>query len=177
MNEKSDNLFYLSMMMKNHCIVYRWRMLSRLLTNVLDEALRPLNLTSSQLNILAIVAGMRESTVGAIAYYMQMEKSSATRAVQPLLRDGLLKSHRHPDDGRVSVLSLSKKGERTFKASYKIWSEAQEEMVNILGRSTEEVDQFVSAAIGRGNDPLVGPIPDVPDQAFERAGISRDEIK
>jgi DNA-binding MarR family transcriptional regulator len=174
MAKTEKSLFQLSMEMKDHCVVYRWRMLSRLITSTLDNALRPLGMTSSQLNILAIVAGMQgNATPKEIAYYMQMEKSTVTRALSPMERDGWLKVSSHPDDGRVSVIALSKKGEKIYRQSYKPWKEANDKICGMIGRSADEVDFFVSQALGRSDISSIGPIPEVPDEAYKAAGAQR----
>jgi DNA-binding MarR family transcriptional regulator len=167
MKAKRD-LFELSMDMKDHCVVYRWRMLSRLITTIYEEALRPLDLTTSQLNILAIVAGMGEAGPRHIAHFMQMEKSTVSRALGPLLRRGLLEAHQEPDDARSFRVRLSHEGESVFRRAHPLWREAQKKACAVLGRTAEELDEFVGAALQKSDLPGLGPIPVVPAEAFRQ---------
>lgn len=173
MSPRQPSLFQLSMLMKDNCVVYRWRMLSRLLTSLLDEALRPIGVTSSQLNILAIVAGMGRATPKDLALYMQMDKSTVTRALGPMVRDGWLHSEPHPGDRRITVLSLTERGERLFRESVPLWERAQDQICATLGHGPRDVDAFVAAALRRSMLPGIGPIPEVPAEAFEKDARER----
>jgi DNA-binding MarR family transcriptional regulator len=161
------DLFHLSILMKEHCVVYRWRMLNRLITSIYEEALKPLDLTPSQLNILAILAGMGEGTPRDLARSMQMDKSTVSRALVPLYRRELIESRPDPDDARGQKIHLTPQGEEVFRASFPLWQKAQEKACVTIGKTSSEVDEFIAEALAKSDIPGLGPIPEVPKEIME----------
>ena len=66
------------------CIAVRLRLLNRVVTNFYDDALRPLGLKVSQLNILIITARLGLARPGQVCEILQLDTSTLSRNVKPL---------------------------------------------------------------------------------------------
>src|SRR5687767_2067873 len=88
------------------CTYFNVRKASRALAQVFDEALRPCRLRGTQFSLLVALAGSEGATVNKLADYLQMDRTTLTRNVAPLERDGLVKSA-EGEDGRERRLHLT----------------------------------------------------------------------
>ncbi len=123
------------------CLAVRVRMLGRAVTSVYDEALRPFGVTTGQVNILVTVSilsgeGRRPPTQGTVGGLLYMEKSTLSRNVERLQRDGLVTSFAG-DDARSRCLTVTPKGDRMIERILPAWERAQERAGALLGRDAE----------------------------------------
>jgi DNA-binding MarR family transcriptional regulator len=72
------------------CIAVRVRALNRAVTSLYDDALRPLGLRVGQLNLLVAVARMGTARPGDLCRLLRMEKSTLSRDVEVMRRNGWL---------------------------------------------------------------------------------------
>ena len=79
------------------CISTRVRQLSRIVTRVYDDALRPLGITASQFTLLTQLAQQDGITAVEIGHTLDIEKSTLSRNLKRLLALGL---HHHGPAGR-----------------------------------------------------------------------------
>jgi DNA-binding MarR family transcriptional regulator len=122
----------------NECLGMRVRKASRVLTRVLDAALRPLGVQASQLPVLVAVAMFGEEGVpiGPLARALGMDRTTLTRNVRPLEKAGLLRVARSPDDARARIVLLTRAGERLIEEAYPLWERVQADMREALGKKT-----------------------------------------
>ena len=66
----------------DECIAVRMRMLNRVVTNIFDEALRPLELKVSQLNILVATARMGIARPAEVCDRLKLDTSTLSRNVE-----------------------------------------------------------------------------------------------
>src|SRR5215204_2656474 len=66
------------------CIAVRLRLLNRVVTNLYDDALRPLGLKVSQLNILVVTAHLGFARPAQVCKMLQLDTSPLSRNVKPL---------------------------------------------------------------------------------------------
>ena len=118
--------------MGQECLAMRARLLSRTVTSVYDEALRPLGITIGQLNILAVVAKRGPIAQGEVAQFLSMEKSTMSRNVKRMRQHGWLREA--PGAGRRLLLEVSATGRRMLGRAAPPWSEAQAEVSALLGK-------------------------------------------
>ena len=114
------------------CLAGRVRLLSRTITAIHDDALRPLGLTAGQLNVLVFVAKLAPVAPKDLARRLNMEKSTVSRNVTRMADQGWL-SVTEAESGRGQVLQLSAKGRRLVEKSVPLWSQAQECTTAMLG--------------------------------------------
>jgi DNA-binding MarR family transcriptional regulator len=110
------------------CISTRVRQLSRIVTRVYDDALRPLGITASQFTLLTQLAQQDGITAVEIGHSLDIEKSTLSR----LLALGHLTMD-PPAGRRGRGLHLTPKGEAVIKQAYPVWMAAQSKTISIMG--------------------------------------------
>lgn len=114
------------------CIAVRLRLLNRVVTNFYDDALRPLGLKVSQLNILVVTAKLGLARPAQVCEILQLDASTLSRNVKPLQANGWLEVV--PDeDARAQPFRLTPQGKRLIEKSVPAWEEAQRQAIQLLG--------------------------------------------
>jgi DNA-binding MarR family transcriptional regulator len=75
-----------------------------------------------------------------------MDRTTLTRNLRPLEKDGLVRVARSPDDARTRVVLLSRAGERMIVSVFPLWERAQKKVRDALG---DELLADVSMNLGR----------------------------
>ena len=114
------------------CIAVRLRLLNRVVTNLYDDALRPLGLKVSQLNILIVTAKLGLARPAQVCDLLQLDASTLSRNVKPLQAHGWLEVV--PDeDARAQPFRLTEQGRRLIEKAVPAWEEAQRRATELLG--------------------------------------------
>src|SRR5256714_11645054 len=114
------------------CIAVRMRMLNRVVTNIYDNALRPLDLKVSQMNILVAAAKMGTARPLEVCEYLHLDVSTLSRNVERMRARGWLEIV--PDeDGRSQPFELTPRGRKLLEQAVPAWSEAQQQVKKVLG--------------------------------------------
>src|SRR5215218_5892089 len=114
------------------CIAVRLRLLNRVVTNFYDDALRPLGLKVSQLNILIVAARLGLARPAQVCDILQLNASTLSRNVKPLQARGWLEVV--PDeDARAQPFRLTPQGKRLIEKAIPAWEEAQRQATELLG--------------------------------------------
>ena len=129
----------------SECIAVRLRMLNRAVTKIYDDALRPLGLRVSQMNILVATGKMGTARPAEICQRLNLEVSTLSRNVDRMKARGWIEIVAD-DDGRAQPFRLTAEGKAVLKKATPGWVEAQRQAAAILG---EDVVQRLSEAIGR----------------------------
>ena len=58
--------------LNQECIADKFKLINRLITNIYDEALRPLGITVSQMNILVVVAKFGEASPSQVVGWLNL---------------------------------------------------------------------------------------------------------
>ena len=128
------------------CISTRVRQLSRIVTRVYDDALRPLGITASQFTLLTQLAHQDGITAVEIGHTLDIEKSTLSRNLKRLLALGLLTMD-PPAGRRGRGLHLTPKGESVIKQAYPVWMDAQSRTVMTMGaQSRSTLDDLLTQA-------------------------------
>ena len=114
------------------CIALRVRQLSRIITRVYDDALRPLGITASQFTLLNQLAQQDAITAVEIGGALDIEKSTLSRNLKRLLALGHIAMD-PPAGRRGRGLHLTAKGQDVIKKSFPDWNEAQNKAVAVMG--------------------------------------------
>ena len=120
------------------CLATRVRQLSRIVTRLYDDALRPLGITASQYTLLAQLASRDGITAVEIGHELDIEKSTLSRNLKRLLALGHLIMD-PPAGRRGRGLHLTPKGQAVLVDAFPIWRDAQERATNILGATTRGI--------------------------------------
>jgi DNA-binding MarR family transcriptional regulator len=114
------------------CVAVRLRMLNRVITNIYDDALRPLGLKVSQMNILVAAAKMGTARPSEVCDYLHLDVSTLSRNVERMRARGWLEVV--PDeDGRSQPFRLTSQGRKLLERAVPAWSAAQQQVTKVLG--------------------------------------------
>jgi DNA-binding MarR family transcriptional regulator len=116
------------------CIAVRLRMLNRVVTNVYDDALRPLDLKVSQMNILVAAAKMGTARPADVCEHLHLDVSTLSRNVERMKARGWLEVV-SDEDGRSQPFRLTPPGRRLLEKAIPAWSQAQQKVKKMLGSS------------------------------------------
>jgi DNA-binding MarR family transcriptional regulator len=114
------------------CIAVRLRLLNRVVTNFYDDALRPLGLKVSQLNILIVTARLGLARPAQVCEILQLDASTLSRNVKPLQANGWLEVVPEAD-ARSQPFRLTPQGRRLIEKAIPAWENAQQQASELLG--------------------------------------------
>lgn len=114
------------------CIAGRLRLLNRVVTNLYDEALRPLGVKLSQGNVLAVTAKLGVARPAEVCAILELDTSTLSRTVERMVENGWLEIL-PDDDGRSHPFQLTEQGKRLMEKAIPAWEKAQAEAKKILG--------------------------------------------
>src|SRR6201997_3917400 len=114
------------------CIAVRLRPLNRVVTNFYDDALRPLGLKVSQLNILIVTAKLGLARPAQVCDILQLDVSTLSRNVKPLQAHGWLEVVPE-EDARAQPFRLTAQGKRLVEKAIPAWEKAQQQASELLG--------------------------------------------
>jgi DNA-binding MarR family transcriptional regulator len=114
------------------CLATRVRQLSRIITRVYDDAMRPLGITASQYTLLAQLAARDSITAVEIGHDLDIEKSTLSRNLKRLLALGHINMD-PPAGRRGRGLHLTAKGQAVLKDAFPVWQDAQKRTIGAIG--------------------------------------------
>ena len=115
-----------------NCTCHRVRTAARAVTRAYDEALRPVGLRATQFAILVGTAVDGALSITSLAKFMGMDRSTLTRNLAPLAREGLLLLG---NEGwrRSRTVEITKQGRLRLRKAIPLWESAQETLRGKLG--------------------------------------------
>ena len=122
--------------LSEECLAMRLRLMTRVLVGAYDAALRPLDLTASQISMLSVLTKAGPMPQGRLGEILRIEKSTLSRNVQRMARRGWI-DERTAADGGTKMLATSRKGRALLERAYPLWREAQDRIVAQLGPEAE----------------------------------------
>jgi len=117
------------------CLAARVRLLNRQVLRLYDEALRPLAIKVTQLNVLVALARLGPCSPTELTRVLDMEKSTLSRAVERLRRRGLVSVGPGPE-GRAQRVSVTPEGQALLDDALPRWEAAQRQTEQLLSAST-----------------------------------------
>ncbi len=115
------------------CLVARVRLLNRKMTRIYDEALRPAGLKANQMGMLVVVAKHGPCSPGDVGAGLDMEKSTVSRNLEVLRRQGWIEALPGSDD-RSHTVGITAKGKRLLEKALPRWEDAQKKAHSLLGK-------------------------------------------
>jgi DNA-binding MarR family transcriptional regulator len=125
------------------CLASRTRLLGRVITSIYDDQLRNVGLTTAQMTILAALEHTGGVQPGALCEALKLDKSTLSRNVDRMERNGWIKKRDGPD-ARSHRLELTESGRSKLAAAVPHWRKAQELAEEELGRGGVETLTRVS---------------------------------
>jgi DNA-binding MarR family transcriptional regulator len=115
----------------NECAFANVKLLSRVLTTLYDDALRPSGLRASQLALLWAIAAMEPVELSRLGMVTLTDQTTLSRTIANLKRERLV-SVRPAVDRRVKMVSLTPSGRRRFEEAMPFWETAQTRVAALL---------------------------------------------
>jgi len=114
------------------CVCSTLRMVSRAVTQLYDDILRPSGLRVTQFSILATIARSGEANLRQLEAALAIDQTTLTRSLSLLQRDRVIERMPHPD-GRIKAVRLTRKGRRMLDVARPLWAQAQNKVLRELG--------------------------------------------
>lgn len=114
------------------CMCASVRQASRALTNLYDDILAPSGLRVMQFSLLAHLASVDEATLTRLAEVRAIDRTTLTRNLTPLERDGLVAVIAGADR-RTRIVRITIAGRAAMRRAFPYWREAQQQIITGLG--------------------------------------------
>lgn len=123
------------------------RRATRAVTQLYDEALRPLGIRITQFTILQVLDRVGTITQGGLGEVLAMDSTTLSRTLKLLERDGEIASVTG-EDRRERHWQLTRKGRKRLERALPLWEKVQGRLQKSLGQSgwTEMVKVLDEAA-------------------------------
>ncbi len=128
---------HLSGMSQDHlpvlpCMCGNFRRTARALTQLYDQALRPLGLRATQFTILQFLSLAGEVSQGHLGEMLAMDSTTLTRTLEIMARRGWI-AERRGKDRRERWLRLAKAGETQLNRALPAWEKVQTRLRRQVG--------------------------------------------
>jgi DNA-binding MarR family transcriptional regulator len=120
------------------CSCFYLRRAARLVTRQYAEAMKPTGLKAGQFSILATLSHQGAQTITELAERMGLERTSLSRTLRPLEKDGLI-SVSDEGEKRRRFVELTKQGKAIYKKALPLWNKAQSQYKKQLGAQDMKV--------------------------------------
>lgn len=115
------------------CTCQKLRSAARAATRLYDEHLRPAGITISQYSVLAALYYVPSLPLLKLANRLETDRTTLTRSLERLERDGLVSIGPDPEDTRIRAIAITGAGLDKLRDAYPLWTSAQQEMEIALG--------------------------------------------
>lgn len=129
-----------------HCLMTRARRISRVVTTIFEQELRPFGLTPSQFSLLVIIARLDGASRAEIGRANHQERSTSTRNLQLVLDQGWARES-VPEKGRARPIRISPAGRDLLVSAMPAWRAAQVKTRQMLGGDGASAIVELSAAL------------------------------
>src|SRR5271156_6485830 len=116
-----------------NCLCFRARKAARAVTRFYDRHFAGAEVEPTQFNILVALRLTQPVALAQLAGHLGLERTTFTRNLRLLQRNGLVKVQRGKD-ARERLLSLSSAGERALQGAIPYWQRAQKAAISALGQ-------------------------------------------
>src|SRR5215470_16354611 len=114
------------------CVCNTLRMVTRAVTMLYDDVLRPSGLRVTQFSILAALARVGAANLRQLTEVLALDQTTLTRSLGLLQSQGVIEQVPHPD-GRMRTMRLTARGRRALEVARPLWARAQETVLREMG--------------------------------------------
>ncbi len=119
------------------CLAHTLRRADRVVTQLYNDYLAPLDLRVTQFSMLKALHYMGTTTALQIQEILVMEQATVSRGLKPLVRDGYIRVEEGVNK-REKALSLTAEGEALYQEALGPWEEAQARMRKLIGQGQDD---------------------------------------
>lgn len=123
------------------CVNFNIRKAMRAVSQHYDKILVSTKLRCTQFTILTVLSRMGAVTVTDLAEYLVMDRTTLTRNLKPLEKEGYLSILPDVADKRSRRIALTNAGKAAQEMAMPYWQQAQSEMVLFMGE--EDTKQLI----------------------------------
>ncbi|MFZ6649355.1 MarR family winged helix-turn-helix transcriptional regulator [Undibacterium sp. TJN25] len=116
-----------------NCLATRTRRISRVVTGIYDEELRPFGINSSQFTLLVVISRLGPVSRSEIGRNNHQERSTLTRNLQPILAEGWAEEIPHAASGRSRPIAVTPAGRLLLNNAAPAWRAAQARAKKMFG--------------------------------------------
>lgn len=116
----------------DRCVMMRSRLISRVITGIYDEDLRPFGINSPQFALLVVMFRMGPSSRAEIGRYHHQDRSTLTRNLKIMLSEGWIEEVQSAAGGRARPMAVTQKGRDLLVSIVPTWREAQKKARTLL---------------------------------------------
>jgi DNA-binding MarR family transcriptional regulator len=135
------------------CVLMRTRLISRVITGIYDEKLRPFGIGSAPFTLLAVIRQIEPATRAEISRLQHQDRSTLTRNLKVIISEGWAEEIQDGADGRSRPIVLTTAGRDLLRKAVPAWQAAQTQAKALLGRDS------VIAIMNTANQIMDHPIP------------------
>lgn len=114
------------------CTCFRIRGAARRVTQIYSKHLAPTGLKISQFSLLGFVTAQGPVSIGRLSDLLATDRTTLTRNLGPLLKDGLIERAQSGDKRRHELVATAA-GRALFKRALPLWAAAEQEVRDALG--------------------------------------------
>lgn len=115
-----------------NCLCFNLRKAARSLTQIYDVALKAAGITAPQFALLAALKRREPVSLSDLAAGLGLDRTTLTRNLTPLQRDGLVASG-EGEDRRVRLLTLTARGRDRLAQAEPLWRAVQSKVTGAFG--------------------------------------------
>jgi DNA-binding MarR family transcriptional regulator len=115
------------------CTCFRLRRLTRRVTAVYDRALSAAGMRVTQYSLLGHLRGLTGVPMSELAGMLDMDRTTLTRNLKPLIESGWVEVRSDDADARVRLVQLTSVGEQRWQVARAFWRQAQNEVNDTIG--------------------------------------------
>lgn len=125
-------------MLSTACVCTKLRRSARAVTQLYDQALQPVGLTTPQFALLRSLQRVGASPLSTLAVATGLDRTTLNRTLQPLELGKLICS-RPGADQRMRIIELTGAGMEAVALATPLWERAQRHMADTLGDDRDQL--------------------------------------
>lgn len=114
-------------------LAFNVRAASRVVTQVYDNALKGLGISSTQFSLLGAIEWGDMASVTELSNRLKMERSTLSRGLFYLCHYGFIENY-FGKDRRYKIYRLTEKGKKTLESAVLLWDQLQFKIISLVGR-------------------------------------------
>ncbi len=146
------------------CLCLHTQRAARALARLFDNALRPLGLSNGQFSLLMALNRPEPPSIGGLAAFLAMDRTSLTAALKPLELRGLVRIKSDRTDRRSRLIEITSDGVALLVAALLTWRETHakldaalaDDVPNRLREELRKVPPAAAAVASRGERQVEG---------------------
>ena len=117
------------------CAVLNLRKAARLMTRLYEETMKPAGLLPTQFSLMVAIRAMDPVRMSQLAVVLAMDRTTLTRNLRPLERQGLVTTGPVAEDRRTREVRLTPEGQARLALALPLWRQAQTRVAERLGEA------------------------------------------